>query len=890
MGGGSKSVTVGYRIYLGLHQVLCSGPIDKLTRISFDNKLAWLGDQDGTVDGGLCIISKPDLFGGDSREGGVEGAVKLNSGGSAQLPDSYLGAQLGELVPAFRGVAAVVFQHVYMGMNPYLKRIKYRAQRIFVTGTGAEQWYAEKAAILTSGAASTTVDINAVTNAIHKNKDSMDVAVTVSGFRTSDTIVVTPNHAGAYVAFSPWGIPSPIAHHSGAIYKFSVAKDGNGSAATQYGIDEIDEMGAADGYAAARALFESTYPNGIALTGASSYSFFIKDSNIPDNTGGISLTLTTSSSELDMNPAHIIRECITDVDWGMGYSSGDIDDDSFTEAADTLFGEGFGLSFLWDKQMQVEDFIKEVLKHIDGSLFIDRVTGLFTLKLIRADYNVDDLLVLDEHSIDKVENFDQPKMGELVTSVTVQFWEALTSKPGTVIVQDIALETMQNAAINLTVHYSGVTKTALANRLAQRNLRTLSFGPFTCTIYANRLASPLKMGSAFIMRWNEFSIGEAVMRVVGIVYGDGKNNQIRILCTQDTFSFPEASISEPAPPIWTDPIEDPSPVDDQIAFEMPYYELVTRMGQASIDNLLTTDPDIGFIGVAAGNPSSGVSARLFVDDGSGYSDNSALDFAPTATLNQIVSISEGPVTAAITMTADDVSNVTLGSWAYLDDEAIVVTAISTTSISFNRGVLDTVPSAHAAGSIIYFTDNFTASDEIQYASGESLLIKLCTVMGSSQSALDDADPLTLVMNQRAMRPYPPGNVKLDSLYYPDRVDSLTVALTWAHRDRTQQTSTTLLDFTDVSVGPEVGTTYDLELLAEDGLTIEDAATAVSGTSSSLTGTTEGPHFIRITAVRDGLDSLFSHLIPVILAVEGHITEENNARVTEDGIDTRVNED
>jgi hypothetical protein len=83
----------------------------------------------------------------------------------------------------------------------------------------------------------------------------------------------------------------------------------------------------------------------------------------------------------DANPAHIIRECLTDTVWGMGYPIANIDDTSFTEVADTLYSEGFGISLLWDRAIGLDEFIGTVLSHIDGSLYVDRQSGKFKLTL-----------------------------------------------------------------------------------------------------------------------------------------------------------------------------------------------------------------------------------------------------------------------------------------------------------------------------------------------------------------------------------------------------------------------------------------------------------------------------------------------------------------------------
>src|SRR3546814_4430004 len=82
----------------------------------------------------------------------------------------------------------------------------------------------------------------------------------------------------------------------------------------------------------------------------------------------------------------------------MGYLESDIDDASFIAAADTLSNEGLGMSLLWDKQILIDAFIQEVIKHIDAALYVSRTTGKFVLKLIRADYDEGDLITLDRKS------------------------------------------------------------------------------------------------------------------------------------------------------------------------------------------------------------------------------------------------------------------------------------------------------------------------------------------------------------------------------------------------------------------------------------------------------------------------------------------------------------
>jgi len=94
----------------------------------------------------------------------------------------------------------------------------------------------------------------------------------------------------------------------------------------------------------------------------------------------------------DLNAAHIIRECLIDNDWGLGFETSDIGSTSFELAADILFDEEFGLSLLWDQTEPIEDFIGSILRTIAGFLYQDLSTGKWVLSLTRDP----DLPVIDE--------------------------------------------------------------------------------------------------------------------------------------------------------------------------------------------------------------------------------------------------------------------------------------------------------------------------------------------------------------------------------------------------------------------------------------------------------------------------------------------------------------
>ncbi len=144
MGGSSKKQTVGYRYRMGLHLALCQGPVDAVQEIQMGDRTAW-GDADRaplSSGHGLTSISinKPDLFGGDSREGGVVGTIDVLSGHAGQGRNDYLMSRLGSAIPAFRGVLSLVARKIlFAANNPYIKPWAVRVRR-FNAGWHDHAW------------------------------------------------------------------------------------------------------------------------------------------------------------------------------------------------------------------------------------------------------------------------------------------------------------------------------------------------------------------------------------------------------------------------------------------------------------------------------------------------------------------------------------------------------------------------------------------------------------------------------------------------------------------------------------------------------------------------------------------------------------------------------
>lgn len=270
----------------------------------------------------------------------------------------------------------------------------------------------------------------------------------------------------------------------------------------------------------------------------------------------------------DMNPAHIIHEVLTDAIWGMGYTDADLDDAAFRAAADTLYAEGLGLSFVWSQQMSIEDFLTDVLRHISGVLYVDRTTGLFVLKLIREDYDVEDLVVLDESNISKVEELSRKQIGELVNYVTVTYSATMRGDQGSVSLPDEGMVQAQGGTVAQKIDYPAITSPVNAAKLMLRDLRLLSSPLMVCKLVADRAAASLNIGSPFVLNRPDLGINNFVMRVTEINLGNGIDEEVKVSCMEDVFFFPaDAAVTINGPISIPDPV---TPIEEMAGTDNYY--------------------------------------------------------------------------------------------------------------------------------------------------------------------------------------------------------------------------------------------------------------------------------------------------------------------------------
>lgn len=834
MGGKSQKQTVGHKYHLGGHQVICQGPIDRITEIRVKDLTAWTGNSTG----GAIEIDAEHLFGGskepvsttfgggdNTEANGIAGTVDILMGTKTQTKNSYLQQVLGNLIPAFRGVVSAVLRQCYIGNSEYPDAWSFLATRIHTKEWGEPQWYDEKAEIKYASFVgfdvSTSFDyqVSSIDNTSAVT-DIGSVVIPTSGWVTGTAPFGT--HASGYTPpqtiatswpaqKSLWlrkivSIPSDqlflklIVSVENACYIWWDGQHIGSINATNVQVDEpYNEI-------------EISIPPAASRAGSHTLAIFCLDESID----GGSSDATYFHAQLagynasDLNPAHWLRELYTSKRNAMGHPETEVNDVALTAVADTLYNEGVGISLLWDQQKSVDEMFDLTLEHIEAVHYVNE-EGLLTVKLIRDDYNVDDLMLVDESIVIRVEKYSSTNQLELVNAITGVYDNTMTRKEASVMVADPALVQTQGKIKSATIQLPFFSNPVTTIRRITAELRKKSNSLMAFELVCKRNVAHLNIGDVFVLNLPEHNALNVVMRIFDKKKGNGLNNEVRLICTQDIYSLPAQAIKVVTPDAWVNPRTPAAPVLAQLTFELPYYELVQAQGQTEVDSALT-DPTVGALGVAAVRPGgSTINAQIMVDAGGGYRGAETLEFCPTALLATAMT----HTTKNISFTDDiDVDLIALGSHCQIGDELFVIEALNVAAktATVGRGVLDTVPQLHVIGDRIWFWDFYTASDTQTYIDGQSVNVKVLPNSSSGRLAIAEAASQSFMFDSRAARPYPPGNFRVNGVAFGNTVAAnADITFEWSHRDRIAQTAGTLQPHTYGNIGPESGTTYNLRI-------------------------------------------------------------------------------
>ena len=929
--GGTPKIEIT-KYFMSQHLGICAGTPDAITKITIKEKVAWQGEQTAAA---VFVIDKQNLFGGREKEGGVEAVVYWQPGASDQvLPDllaQKLGRANGADAPGYRGIASAWF--VGPRGTPYAnysgwgestegrKGAYWSANSPYLPGI----WITVRRAPVGLDPDIALIPINTVDfEASDLTWKWLEVATSDATDRSATGFDDSAWASGTFPfgnAVTEGSTPYPSAYGFSDTPATVIDPDSRYWIRTHLNLDAVPSTLIIQLYVDDDAVI---YFNGVQVASVNvgdGYFHSVSVSTaaliVGDNVLAVRFTDTSAAARVwmdwrlvgavvgsyDANPAHIIYECLTNTDWGMGSPATAIDFDSFEAAAVTLYNDGFGLSMIWTRQASIQDFIQEVLDHIQAVLFVDPATGLLTLKLVRGDYDVATLPIINPDNAD-LTAFSRKLWGEITNEIVVTWTNPENEQEETVTVQDLASIATQGGIISDSRNYYGVRYANLAAQLANRDLRSAGQPLASFEAEVDRTFWDARPADCVKVTWPEYGLDEVIARVTSVDYGKPGDPTVKLQLVEDVWGLDFGDYIEPPSSGWEDPSEAPAALTIERIFTLPLFFAMNSTSAAFI-----ADP-------AYPQVLAGILATTTQDDAYGFElwdevtlSNGSLEWQGLGTKNIIghAELTDALVaeTTSTAVTFDNIIGdtapalagfVIIGDGEESENEIAQFDAIGS-DYTLRRGVLDTVPRAWPAGTPVWFVDEETVfEDDTVRSAGETVDVKLLTL--TSRGALDLADAALVShdLTERPWLPNRPANVQVEGVLFNTAntpVDMTAradpwVTISWANRNRLLEDSQ-VLAWDDATVSPETGQDTTIEVLADDGTTVLDTITGISGTSHDVPDASFGDEaivLIRPAASRTDADGTFvslqAHGIWVQVADGDYITEEGDNVITEDG--------
>lgn len=883
MGSKAKPQTIGFHYKLGVVMALSHSPVDYISEIIIGEKTVW----SGSMKNGSFTTHQPELFGGDKKEGGVSGRITILSGERNQQLNKYVQMFRGE-TSAQRGLLTVVFGHEGQLPANDLRHTDWEKSTIsdstyntLVDTMTAHYQRSDAGYFGQDDPATRKAMLIGVLNAIsgRSNEGLPDKQL---DFYLKE--LSTGNQKGyAYVSIDDdklyWNKPKL---QKNQLAKLKSNYGSNRAIAMLYTkfitVDNPSRIyvkgsmvsnGVYAGLSTNETFFKERVRNIQAISapefsvpftwGTSPYLkptwFRVQSINngwthgtwYPEKAiidgGMINIEEGGQKKKLqinDMNPAHILYKVMTNKDWGMGYNPHDLDEPSFKKAADTLYDERFGMSLLWDASKTIEDFNSDILDAIDGVIRVNVLSGKFELVLIRDDYNIDDLPVLDEDSVVEIKRFERAAWGDSANEIVLTYKDRM-EKDVVLTKQNLAAIEIQRGVISSAQTYKGVHTPHIAEMIASRELKLMSSSVAKVSLKVNRLHYLLQNGDVFVLSWEELGIERMVCRVASIVKGEFDDGTIDIEAVEDIFGVSSSMFV-----VAEDDSEykdlharlPPVPVKEGRVVEASYHDVQTAVEPANLEAVTKLiDEGSAFAMVLVDKPSQAtVSCDL-------YSSKAGLPyglvapdvyFAPAFKLAQNVGIdfTEFQVDGI----KNQPSEITSEMYLLVGDECMGITDFNYDEgkVTVKRGILDTLPEYHSFGDTGYIISRASSSDANLYPVSGTLTYKAVSEGINSVTSINDAIELPATLVGRAARPTPVNSVFINNATYPETIGVKdTISLRWANRNRKTVTTSNVY-WGSASIEAEEGQTVNARLKNPETGDLLFEKTGITGTAIDIT--------------------------------------------------------
>lgn len=578
---------------------------------------------------------------------------------------------------------------------------------------------------------------------------------------------------------------------------------------------------------------------------------------------------------LDINPIHKIREILTD-DTAMGKPESDVNDATFIKAADRIWDEGLGISWAIDEKSCIEA-IEELCYHIEAGVRVNRQTGLYEMVLFRDDWFESNEI----HDIaeSKIKNLSLEVMNsdDIVNQLNVTYYDRQRIKNSTFSVyENGSILTMGHANAE-SVEFPYFMNMRNAEIVANWKLKQYSTPAWKGTLTTGwREARKWNRYDLVKINWSKKWQGTILARIMKIDLGNGLNNEVVIDFEEVVPYSGEMNTSIVVDDSTEEKTEPAKPAIGE-TFEAPYYIAVQNIGQRKIDEELAYNQDVGFTFSTYRRPQwnalyAEITTANVDKPEDGWIVDGNAEFVTSGQFDQLVSrtMTQIPVkNLQIEGSLNQGDLIVVGSWIIGNVgqyEFMIIESFDaeTSILTVKRGALDTIPFEWGVDTNFWLSNPENGLFSLtEYSADQNVRASSLTVTPSSK--LEQLGSVPVYMRSRAIRPYPPANVKINGEYFPDEIET-DLVITWSDRNRLNLNA---IDWYSPSVAIEPNTQTHLILSQLDENQIELATSNANVTGATnytmpISSMQADTRFVKVTlkTVRDSYESLqsFEHVV------------------------------
>lgn len=603
----------------------------------------------------------------------------------------------------------------------------------------------------------------------------------------------------------------------------------------------------------------------------------------------------------DANPAEIIKEIVSNNDWGLAESADCLDIKALDSMGERVAKEQLGLSIQMTSKETAESIVENICSHINAIRYADSSTGLMVHRLIRDDQ--EDMLLVNTSNCSKI-TFVRQDWLNTISEISVSYTDRNARyETGTLTADDPANIEILNG-VKTTKSYDFPYFTTAANALyAAKRVGTEQGYPLAnISLECDRTMSTLRLGDRFVVKFAPYGIASMIFRATNVDLSDFVDGTVKIDAVEDVFSLAKNNFTYSGSTEWErDPVQ-PSEIQMWGVWEEPYE--ITRMTetfvkmyacQPSIANTIwhvwrKTATDSNF--VRSNDTTAWTAVGKMVYD---YPEEGLAEDLQGFTVREVNGITSMVEEMLIPTSADiDVAR-KANRVAIIGGEWIAYSGMvqqpngNWKILGVIRGIYDTVPQKHSATEPVIFLQS---GHYINVKRGGWVCSKgqttdeyysITTDSVDQQGQLNPALNIHYETKQRSSRPTVQGRIRmtahmLSDQYYTNKVSG-DLSLTWAPRNKESTfTVVTQNDIADSVSGTAFekpnGLEYVVEVFAGGQSirkdTVTNEAYYYSWADRCKDGDIEAETTIQMYCILNGLESwqrqerTFSWIVPTVV--------------------------